>query len=428
MGFQQGLAGLNASSKALDTIGNNIANASTIGYKTGSTQFADVFAASLSGAGAAPVGLGTKVSAVVQQFTQGSIGVTSNPLDIAINGGGFFQMDDGNGATVYSRNGQFQLDQSGFIVNSNGLQLKGIMASMGVISQGSPAVPLRLFDPTQSLAGPPQATGASPGNTGVDVNVNLDARLGAPTVAPFDFNNPSSYNQSTAVTTYDSLGNAHTYSMYFVKTAANTWDVYSTVTNPAGASPTFTNLSAGGKLGTMTFDQSGSITSSSFTANITAAQLGYAGAVNPMSFPVNFAGSTQFGSSFSVNAMVQDGYGSGTLAGFNVGQDGTILGRYTNGQTAVVGQIILAAFRNAQGMQPLGDNVWAQTPGSGDAIAGVPGSSGQYGVLQSAALEESNVDLTAELVSMITMQRSYQANAQTIKTQDSILQTLVNLR
>ncbi len=428
MGFQQGLAGLNASSKALDTIGNNIANASTIGYKTGSTQFADVFAASLSGAGAAPVGLGTKVSAVVQQFTQGSIGVTSNPLDIAINGGGFFQMDDGNGATVYSRNGQFQLDQSGYIVNSNGLQLKGIMASMGVISQGSPAVPLRLFDPTQSLAGPPQATGDSPGNTGVDVNVNLDARLGAPTVAPFDFNNPSSYNQSTAVSTYDSLGNAHTYSMYFVKTAANTWDVYSTVTNPAGASPTFTDLSAGGKLGTMTFDQSGNITSPAFTANITAAQLGYAGAVNNLSFPVNFAGSTQFGSSFSVNAMVQDGYGSGTLAGFNVGQDGTILGRYTNGQTAVVGQIILAAFRNAQGMQPLGDNVWAQTPGSGDAIAGTPGSSGQYGVLQSAALEESNVDLTAELVSMITMQRSYQANAQTIKTQDSILQTLVNLR
>jgi flagellar hook protein FlgE len=164
MGFQQGLAGLNASSKALDTIGNNIANASTIGYKTGSTQFADVFAASLSGAGAAPVGLGTKISAVVQQFTQGSIGVTNNPLDIAINGGGFFQMDDGNGATVYSRNGQFQLDQSGYIVNSNGLQLKGIMANQGVISQGSPAVPLRLFDPTQSLAGQPQATGASPGN------------------------------------------------------------------------------------------------------------------------------------------------------------------------------------------------------------------------------------------------------------------------
>ncbi|MBI5900955.1 MAG: flagellar hook protein FlgE [Rhodocyclales bacterium] len=429
MGFQQGLAGLNSSSKALDTIGNNIANASTIGYKTGSTQFSDVFAASLSGAGAAPVGLGTKISAVVQQFTQGSIGVTSNPLDIAINGGGFFQVDDGNGATVYSRNGQFQLDQSGYIVNSSGLKLKGIMAEKGVISQGSPAVPLRLFDPTQSLAGPPQMTGGSPGNSGVEVNVNLDARLGPPTAAPFDYNNPTTYNQSTAVTIYDSLGNPHTYSMYFVKTAAaSTWDVYTTLTNPPGASPQFTDLSAGGKLGTLTFDASGDLTSSAFTAAITDAQLGYPGAISNLSFPVNFGGSTQFGSSFSVNAMVQDGYGSGTLAGFNVGQDGTILGRYTNGQTAVVGQVILASFRNSQGLQPLGDNVWAQTPGSGDSIVGVPGSSGQYGVLQSAALEESNVDLTAELVNMITMQRSYQANAQTIKTQDSILQTLVNLR
>jgi flagellar hook protein FlgE len=429
MGFQQGLAGLNASSKALDTIGNNIANANTVGYKTGSTQFADVFAASLSGAGAAPVGLGSKISAVVQQFTQGSIGVTSNPLDIAINGGGFFQIDDGNGATVYSRNGQFQLDQSGYIVNSNGLRLKGIMANLGVVSQGSPAVPLRLFDPSQSLAGPPQATGASATSTGVQVNVNLDARLGPPAAAPFDYNNPSTYNQSTAITVYDSLGNPHTYSMYFVKqAAANTWDVYATLTNPSGAAPQFTDLSAGGAVGTLTFDASGNLTSGAFAENITAAELGYPGAVNALAFPVNFGGSTQFGSSFSVNAMVQDGYGSGTLAGFNVGQDGIILGRYTNGQSAVVGQIILASFRNSQGLQPLGDNVWAQTPGSGDPIAGEPGSSGQYGVLQSAAIEESNVDLTAELVNMITMQRSYQANAQTIKTQDSILQTLVNLR
>lgn len=424
MGFQQGLAGLNASSKALDTIGNNIANASTIGYKTGSTQFADVFAASLSGAGAAPVGLGTKVSAIVQQFTQGSIGVTSNPLDMAINGGGFFQVDDGNGSTVYSRNGQFQLNQSGYIVNGGGLQLKGIMANKGVISQGSPAVPLRLFDPSQSLAGPPQQTGGSPGGTGLQVNVNLDARMGVPATALFNANNPDSFSQSTAATIYDSLGNPHTYSMYFVKmAAASTWDVYAAVANPPSGAATSL-----GKLGTMTFDNAGAITSAPFAAAVTDAQLGFTGAVNALAFPVNFGGSTQFGSSFSVNAMVQDGYGSGTLAGFNVGQDGTILGRYTNGQTAVVGQVILAAFRNPQGMQPLGDNVWAQTPTSGDSIAGIPGSSGQYGVLQSAALEESNVDLTAELVTMITMQRSYQANAQTIKTQDSILQTLVNLR
>lgn len=426
MGFQQGLAGLNSASKALDTIGNNIANVNTIGYKTGSTQFADVFAASLSGAGAAPVGLGTKVAAVVQQFTQGSIGVTNNPLDIAINGGGFFQLDDGSGSTVFSRNGQFQLDQSGYIVSSSGQKLKGIMASNGVISPGSPPVPLRLFDPTQSLAGPPQQTGGSSANTGIEVNVNFDARLGAPTTPVFSSSDPSSYNQSTAVTIYDSLGNPHTYSMYFVKNgAASSWDVYASVANPAGASVASTDL---GLLGTLSFDAAGQLATLPFATNVTAAQLGYAGAVNNLAFPVNFGGSTQYGSNFSINALVQDGYGSGALAGFNIGEDGVILGRFTNGQAAPVGQVILASFRNPQGMQPLGDNVWAETPTSGDSIVGIPGSSGQYGALQSAALEESNVDLTAELVTMITMQRSYQANAQTIKTQDSVLQTLVNLR
>lgn len=432
MGFQQGLSGLNASSKSLDTIGNNIANSGTVGFKNASAQFADVFAASLNGAGAAPVGIGTKVAGIVQQFSQGNISVTNNPLDTAINGGGFFQMDDGSGGTVYGRNGQFQLDKDGFIVNAQGLQLKGIAAVNGVIATGSPAVPLRLFDPTQSLSGTPQMTGGSAAASGIQANVNLDSRLAAPATAPFNFADPTSYNQSTATTVYDSLGNPHTYSMYFVKAAAaNTWRVYATVTNPSGASPTFTDLSGGGAtpLGTLTFNTSGAITSAPFAASITAAQFGYAGAVaTPQAFPVDFSGSTQYGAQFAVNALIQDGFSSGTLAGFNIGKDGVVLGRYTNGQTKPVGQVTLATFRNPQGLQPLGDNRWAQSPSSGDPITGSPGSSGQYGVLQSSALEDSNVDLTAELVNMITQQRAYQANAQTIKTQDSILQTLVNLR
>ncbi|MDP2823743.1 MAG: flagellar hook protein FlgE [Sulfuritalea sp.] len=425
MGFQQGLSGLNTSSKALDTIGNNIANSGTVGFKAGSTQFADVFAASLSGAGAAPIGLGARVSTVVQQFTQGNISVTNNPLDIAINGGGFFQVDDGSGGTLYSRNGQFQLDKDGFIVNAQGLQLKGIMAVNGVVSPGSPNVALRLFDPSQSLTGSPQATGTSTGATGVQANLNLDSRVAVPVTAIFNYADPTSYNQSTAVTTYDSLGNAHTYSMYFVKTAANAWNVYATVTNPAGASSTFTNL---GLAGAMTFNTSGQLTSPPIAVTMTPAQLGYTGAVNAMAFNLNFSGSTQFGSSFAVNTLLQDGYAAGTLAGFNIGSDGTVLGNYTNGQSKTVGQAVLATFRNPQGLQPLGNNVWAQSPNSGTAILGTPGSSGQFGVFQSAALEDSNIDLTAELVSMITQQRVYQANAQTIKTQDSILQTLVNLR
>ena len=454
MGFQQGLSGLNSSSKSLDTIGNNIANSGTVGFKSGSAQFADVFAASLNGAGAAPVGIGAKVAAIVQQFTQGNISVTNNPLDTAINGGGFFQMDDGSGGTVYARNGQFQLDKDGFIVNAQGLQLKGITAANGVIATGSPAVPLRLFDPTQSLSGTPQMTGGSASGSGIQANINLDSRVAVPVAPTFSYLDPTSYNQSTATTVYDSLGNPHTYSMYFVKTAtANTWDVFATVTNPSGALPTFTDLSAGGTVtigggapgaGNLTFDTSGAITSPLLTeafANggldslggaVAAGAdnvLGYPGAVVPgQTFPVDFNGSTQYGAQFAVNAMLQDGFASGTLAGFNIGKDGVVLGRYTNGQTKPVGQVTLASFRNPQGLNPLGDNRWSQSPTSGEPIIGSPGSSGQYGVLQASGLEDSNVDLTAELVNMITQQRAYQANAQTIKTVDSILQTLVNLR
>jgi flagellar hook protein FlgE len=430
MSFQQGLSGLNASSKALDTIGNNIANASTVGYKLSNAQFSDVFAASLAGSGASPIGLGVKVASVAQQFTQGNVSITNNPLDLAINGGGFFRLQNAIGDPVYSRNGQFQLDKDGYIVNAKSQQLMGYAADAnGVVNP--PLVPLRMFDPALSSDATPQATGASTAASGVQANVNLDSREAAPPVAPFDRLNAQTYNKSTAVTTYDSLGNPHVYTMYFVKdnTAVNTWDVYATVANPAGASPTFTDLSTAGALTTLVFNPDGSILSGGTPSQaISDADLGYTGGVDPMAFPVDFAGSTQYGAQFTVNSLTQDGFSSGKLAGFNIGSDGIILGRYTNGQSKNLGQVVLSNFRNPQGLQPLGDNTWAASSVSGAELSGAPGSSGQYGPLQSSALEDSNVDLTAELVSMITQQRVYQANAQSIKTQDSILQTLVNLR
>jgi flagellar hook protein FlgE len=433
MSFQQGLSGLNTSSKALDTVGNNIANSGTVGYKLSTTQFADVFAASLSGAGSSPIGLGAKVATVAQQFTQGNISLTSNPLDMAINGGGFFRMQGATGDVVYSRNGQFQLDKDGFIVNASGYQLTGYAADVnGVVNP--PLVPLRLFDSTSSSDAAPQATGASSAATGVVASLNLDSREAAPTGGAFSYADATTYNKSTAVTTYDSLGNPHTYTLYFVKsnTVTNQWAVYATVSNPAGATPTFTDLSAGGTtpLTTLTFNTDGSVQAAGATPSqtITAANLGYPGGVDPMTFPVGFSGTTQFGSLFTVNSLTQDGFASGKLAGFSVGDDGLVLGKYTNGQSRNLGQVILASFRNPQGLQPLGNNLWAATSTSGAEMDGSPGSSGQYGPLQSSALEDSNVDLTAELVNMITQQRVYQANAQTIKTQDQVLQTLVNLR
>ncbi|MCE9633573.1 MAG: flagellar hook protein FlgE [Methylophilales bacterium] len=431
MGFQQGLSGLNASSRSLDVTGNNVANASTVGFKQSRAEFADVYANSLVGAGTNSIGLGTKVVDVTQQFTQGGITVTNNPLDVAINGGGFFRVSNG-GDISYSRNGQFQLDKNGYVVTAEGYRLQGYQGTSGVLT---PIVTdVRLFDPANTSDVPAVATGqnVTAAFQGIQAVVNLDSREAVPATAVFNFADPTSYNRSTAISTYDSLGNAHTYQMYFVKTAAaNTWTVYATLTNPAGAVPVFTDLSAAGtvSLGNLVFNTSGILTSAPFAESLTDAEQGYVGAiVTPQAFPVDFSNSTQFGSNYKVNTLNQDGYTTGSLAGFNVGADGVIVGRYTNGISQDLAQITLDSFRNPQGLQPIGNNQWVETSESGAALNQTPGTDGNHGPLQGAATEDSNVDLTQELVNMIIAQRVYQANAQTIKTQDSILQTIVNLR
>jgi flagellar hook protein FlgE len=423
MAFQQGLSGLNVASKDLDVIGHNVANSSTVGFKAGEAQFADVFAASLVGAGASPVGLGAKLSTVVQQFTQGNITTTNNPLDVAINGGGFYRISNG-GAITYTRNGQFELDKNGFIVTSTGQNLTGYpVSSSGLINTGALG---NLQVSTASIS--PQVTGgATSGAKGVQAGLDLDS--GAPVItSTFDYTDPTTYNKSTSLTVYDTLGTAHTYSLYFVKTASNTWQVNTTLTNPAG---TTTDLSAAGTtpLTTLNFDTAGVLTSAMpvTQATIPDATVLKTGAAD-LTFPVDFTGTAQWGGAFTVNSLTQDGYAKGQLSGFSIGKDGIVQGRYTNGQSKNLGQVVLTAFRNPQGLQPLGDNQWAETSVSGGPVIGTPGSSGSFGALQSSAVEDSNVDLTGELVNMITAQRNYQANAQTIKTQDQIMQTLVNLR
>jgi flagellar hook protein FlgE len=427
MGFQQGLSGLNTASKNLDVIGNNVANATTVGFKTGQAQFADVFAASLTGAGSNPVGLGSKLSTIVQQFTQGNITATNNPLDIAINGGGFFRLTDAAGTPYYSRNGQFQVDQNGQIVNAQGLRVTGYMAdSTGTIVQGD-IQPIVI--PTSDIA--PQATGTSPSATGVEAVLNLDSREDILPAAPaFSASDPTTYNYSTSTPIYDSLGNSSVLSLYFRKTAVGTWDVHTTVTPPGGSPVNITPAT----VPTIVFGTDGLIDATAsapelvngaFTQTITAAQLGTGGAA--MSFKINFTGTTQYGDESTVSDLAQDGFASGSLTGFTISDDGILLGRYSNGQSKNLAQVVLANFRNPQGLQPQGNNLWAESSTSGPALLGTP-QSGQFGALQSSAVEDSNVDLTAELVNMITAQRVYQANAQTIKTQDAVLQTLVNLR
>lgn len=410
MSFQQGLSGLNVAAKNLSAIGNNVANASTVGFKSARAEFADVYANSLAGGAGVSIGIGASLAAVRQQFTQGNIITTSNPLDVAINGNGFFRLST-NGVASYARNGQFSLDREGYIVTNNNARLTGYQAdSLGQIVASTPSE-LRI-----SLANiSPQATAAA------NIGLNLDSRETVPAAA-FSLADPASYNSSTAMTVYDSQGNSHTLTLYFRKTAANTWAVYG-----AGNGALLDGSGgAGTPLGTLSFGSNGLLSANAtMTASIPLAN----GAATPLAFPITFplTDMTQFGVNFAVSKLSQDGFTTGRVAGFAIGEDGVILGRYTNGQTRAQGQIVLANFVNAQGLAALGNNQWSETSESGQPLVATPGS-GSLGVLQAGALEEANVDLTEELVDMITAQRVYQANAQTIRTQDQVLQTIVNLR
>jgi flagellar hook protein FlgE len=508
MSFQQGLSGLNGAAKSLDVIGNNIANSSTVGFKGSQAQFADVYAASLNGASGNNPGIGSKVATIAQQFTQGNVEASNNPLDIAINGSGFFRTVVG-GTVQYTRNGQFSLDKTGYIVTPQGAQLTGYgVGSSGQILAGAMA-PLRID--TADLK--PVATSR------VDTQMQLDSGEAVPDKTPFNATDPATYNKQVPVSVYDTLGNEHVMSMFYVKTSSGHWDVYigsdgvemnaqkvaataqadpgvatartawetavrAVPANPAavaaalsayataaagvvtaaattaGATPaTITAIgnaatSAGGasgnspedvdkaiaaavqvpaqRVGHLDFDSNGALSSALMAPQTLPLTINLpifpATGANPvLSFQLNFNGSTQYGTTTSEKLTSQDGYTAGHLQRFTTSADGVILGQYSNGKSQALGQIVLANFQNPNGLQPLGDNAWAESSASGNPSVGTP-KSGSLGVLQASAVENSNVDLTAELVNMITAQRVYQANAQTIKTQDSVLQTLVNLR
>ena len=415
MSFQQGLSGLNASSKALDVVGNNVANSSTVGFKSSNGHFADVYAASLTGGGSSQVGIGTSLSAVFQQFTQGNVTATSNPLDIAINGGGFFRVTRDN-LVSYTRNGQFHTDNQGYIINDQNYRLTGYLAtSTGTIV---PSDPGQIRIDTSNIS--PRATGDALGGDATMV-LNLDASLDVRTVGTFSYTNPLSYSYSTAQTVYDTLGVEHNITYYFVKTSTTgQWNVHATLD---GANPQ--------SMGNLQFDTSGQLTSTMPVALPSTWAIS-TGAASPLgsgqpNWNIDFTGSTSFSGDSTVNSQYQGGYSQGALSSISIGSDGIILGNYSNGQTKKLAQVVLTTFPNMNGLINAGNNLYQATSTSGQGLDGTPGA-GSRGVLQSSAIEESNVDLTGELVNMITLQRNYQANAQSIKTQDQIMQTLVNLR
>ena len=418
MGFQQGLSGLNAASKNLDVIGHNIANANTTGFKSSRAEFADMVAASMGAAGGRSNGMGVEVAAVAQQFTQGGLTMTGNNLDVAINGNGFFKVQQPDGSAAYTRAGNFKLDKVGDLVTNGGAHVMGYKVDPATGVVGVDPVPLT-FPVGSPIAA--KQTSSITATFNLDARANLAAGVEAdpeadPPVEAVKPTDRSTYG--TSVNVYDSQGVATPVNLYFEKTGPNTWAVYTSLAEDA--EPVGEPIA---------FDENGQITPADLklTLNVTPSANPNTGAPGAFDVEVDLSGVTQFGTKFSVSDLKQDGYTAGELTNINIANDGTIVASYSNGVTQNAAQIALANFRNPQGLTPVGGNNWVESFESGPSILGKPGD-GNFGGLRSGALEESNVDLTAELVNMMTAQRAYQANAQTIKTQDQVMSTIVNLR
>ena len=423
MPFRSALSGVNAASQELRIIGNNVSNAGTTGFKQSRANFVDVYAASSSGGGTAnSIGAGARLASVDQIFTQGNVGFTDSKLDLAINGSGFFVMDD-NGTKLYTRAGQFQSDREGFIVNSADQKLTVNLADENGAITGA-AGPLKLD--TSAIA--PKAT------TLVEIGVNLDSRELPPTTELFDPQRPSSFTHSTSLTIYDSLGAPQLASMYYVKTEVpNEWELHTFVNGQhlRGPANPETGEYTGDKI---TFDGVGALKKIN-GLDVPPGRLDFSAVdtgtgSNPITMSLDLLGDipvTQFGGNFTVNAIKQDGYATGRLAGIDISDTGIVQARFTNGKSKTLGQVALANFANPNGLRQGGDSTWVESFDSGPALIGTPGS-GSLGLIQAGALEDSNVHLTGELVNMITAQRNFQANAQVISTADTITQTIINIR
>jgi len=421
MAFSQAVSGLNAAATNLDVIGNNIANSATYGFKSGSASFADMFAGS-------KVGLGVKVAGITQDFSDGTTTNTGRGLDVAISQSGFFRMLDSNGSVYYSRNGQFSMDENRNLVNMQGLQLTGYPAAGSPPTVQTGANPQAINIPNTLMSAKATSTAAQ--------QINLNSTDSVPTI-PFDVTNANpdsdSFNKKGTITVYDNQGNAHNMYVYYVKTADNKWDLYTQDGSAANGKIT--------KTAQMNFDGNGNL-EGIYEYNRTTGALSAAKNANPSinvtTDPLSGAESVEFTLSFlnsmqqntganNIVATNQNGYKPGDLVSYQINDDGTVVGNYSNEQSQVLGQIVMANFANNEGLQSEGNNVWSATQSSGVALLGTAGS-GNFGTLTNGALEASNVDLSKELVNMIVAQRNYQSNAQTIKTQDQILNTLVNLR
>lgn len=429
-----GISGLNANGLALSVIGDNIANANTIGFKASRANFGDILSQTLGGASAMQVGRGTMIIDIQKMFTQGTLETTSNPLDLAIEGDGFFVVRQLNGPTYYTRAGQFRLDKEGYVVDPNGYRLQAYqMDATGSVTGEIGDVYLA------GLMSDPSATNK------ISMQMNLDSRddiPSAPWTPPSGTNLPASntYNFSTAITIYDSQGNPHLVYTYFRKIAQNTWEAHVVYNDSATGTNyvevDFDSSTTGVQPITLSFNTDGALSDVYVTTphvppnpNFTpTASLNFSswGVTSPQNVNLSFSNSTQYGSPNAVVFQTQNGYSSGNLIAVTVDQDGVVSGVFTNGQVKKVAQVVLAKFVAAHNLTKVGNNLYLESYGSGGPTYGAPGTVG-VGKVYANSLESSNIDLAEEFIRMIAAQRAYQANVRVITTTDNMLNELMNI-
>ncbi|MBB5359978.1 flagellar hook protein FlgE [Rhodanobacter sp. ANJX3] len=402
MALNQALSGIVAAQSDLNVISNNIANAGTTGFKGSRAEFADVFSVTGLNLAATAVGSGARLTDVEQQFTQGDIQTTNNSLDLAISGNGFFAVNNGDGVS-YTRNGDFHQDATtGFVETQDGSRLQ-VYAPNGAGGFDTSSLTNLQLNTAQSNA---TATSA------ISITANLPSSATVPTNTPFNPSDSTTYNNATSLTVYDSQGGSHQATVYYAKTGNNTWN----------ANLYIDGASAGTQA--ITFNTSGQLTTpASGNLSFTPTQPTN-GATFPANMTVNLSNTTQFGTAYSAGSTSQNGFQAGTLSSINIDANGIVTAYYSNNQSSQLGQVAMANFTNLGGLDQIGNTSWKASSASGSAIMGTA-STGQFGTIQSGALESSNTsDTTAQLVDMIQAQRDYQANAQVLSTDSTLASTL----
>ncbi|MGC2200786.1 MAG: flagellar hook protein FlgE [Stellaceae bacterium] len=410
MSLSTDLSGVHAAQTDIDTVGNNIANVNTTGFKISDAEFASLYGSAIP---TAP-GQGVTTGSLAQAFGEGTITQTGKPLDIAIDGQGFFQLQSGSGI-VYSRDGSFQLDNSGHLVNAAGGQVMGF-APTGNGATASTSGSLQPIQIDQSNIAPVATTALSLGVNLPSSDTPIDT-----SAVPFSVSNPNSYNESTTTTVFDSLGASHTLTTFFTQASGsgtpNQWQTHWEVTNSDGT------MVASGAGPTLAFDNSGQLTSGSGAIAVSGLPNGAAN----LNIAEDFTGSSLSGLPFGVSSVKNDGSGGGELTGVQIAANGVVSGQYSNGGTKVFGTIALANFANPEGLIPMTGNFWAASTASGPAATGAPRTAA-LGQLESGALEGSNVDLSTQLVNLIVAQQAYQANVQSINIEQQNFQRLLTIQ